>query len=159
MIKLFPMEKGEEEETCELIKRVFQNQVAPVYSRDGVAKFLSMLSQEGLSEMRNGKNSFVILAKSQTQIIGMVSVINDSHIALIFVDSGYQGESVGKKLIDEAVKSCLIRDPSISAITVSSSPNSKSFYESLDFELLEEEINEVGMRFTPMRKLVINKKN
>ena len=67
--------------------------VAPVYSENGVAKFLSMLSPDGLSDARNGKNSFVILAKDQSKIVG--------------------------------------------------------------FEVIGNEINEEGMRFTPMRKSIV----
>ncbi len=88
------MKKGEEQETYELILRVFHRHVAPVYSKNGVAKFLSMLSPAGLSERNGGKKSFVIMAKDQ------------------------------------------------------------SFYEETGFEVLGDEINEEGMRFTPMQKLL-----
>ncbi|AAM07009.1 TPA: GNAT family N-acetyltransferase [Methanosarcina acetivorans] len=154
MIDMFPMEKGEEQETYELIVRVFHKYVAPVYSENGVARFLGMLSPEGLSEMNNGKNSFVIVARDQSKIIGMISVINDSHIALFFVSPRYQGKGIGKNILDEAIKNCLNRNPELSAVTVSSSPNSKSFYEEAGFEVIGNEINEEGLRFTPMRKLL-----
>lgn len=148
------MEKDEEQETYELIVRVFHKYVAPVYSEKGVVKFLDMLSPDGLREMNNGKNSFVIVAKDQSKIIGMLSVINDSHIALFFVNPRYQGKGIGKNLIDEAINNCLNRNPELSVVTVSSSSNSKSFYEEAGFEVLGDEINEEGLRFTPMRKLL-----
>lgn len=150
MIDISPMQEGEEQETYELILQVFHKHVAPVYSTSGVAKFLGMLSPAGMS---NGYNSFVLVAKDQSPIIGMVSVINDSHIALIFVDPRYQGKGIGKNLIVEAIKNCLNRTPALSTVTVSSSPNSRSFYEEFGFEVLGDEINEEDMRFTPMRKL------
>jgi len=152
MIVLHPMKKGEEQDTYDLIIRVFREHVAPVYSENGVAKFLSMLSPNRLNEMKNGKNSFVILAKNQSRLIGMLAVINKSHIALIFVDSNYQGKSIGKRLINEATKTCLKRYPELTAMTVSSSPNSKLFYEAAGFAIQENELDEDGMRFTPMRK-------
>ncbi len=148
------MKKGEEQETYELILRVFHRHVAPVYSKNGVAKFLSMLSPAGLSERNGGKKTFVIVAKDQSKTIGMLSVINECHIALFFVDPRYQGKGIGKNLIDEAIKNCLNQNPELSAVTVSSSPNSKSFYEEAGFEVLGDEINEEGMRFTPMQKLL-----
>ncbi len=89
-------------------------------------------------------------------IIGMLSVIKDSHIALIFVDPEYQRKGIGKNLIDEAIKRCLNRNSDLSEVTVSSSPNSKKFYEEDGFEVLGDEINEEGMRFTPMRKIIVN---
>lgn len=69
------MANGEEQETYELIVRVFHKYVAPVYSENGIAIFLSMLSPEGLSEMKNGKNSFVILAKLQVDLLLGVSLL------------------------------------------------------------------------------------
>ena len=154
MIDISPMQEGEEQQTYELILRVFHEYVAPVYSANGIAKFLSMLSPDGLSAMRNGGNSFVILAKDQSRIIGMLSVIDKIHIALIFVDPENQRKGVGKKLIDEAVKICLNRNSDLSAITVSSSPNSRIFYEKIGFKAQGNEIDEDGMCFTPMRKLI-----
>jgi predicted GNAT family N-acyltransferase len=46
------------------------------------------------------------------------------------------------------------RDPYLSAVTVSASPNSYSFYENIGFNTQGDEIDDDGMRFTPMRKLV-----
>ena len=154
VIDIYPMEKGEEQKTFELIVSVFYKHVASVYSDNGVAKFLGMISSERLTEMRDEKSSFVILAKDQSKIIGMLSVINENHLALLFVHSEYQRKGVGKKLIEEAVKKCLDRNPDLSAITISASPNSKTFYEESGFEVLGDEIHEEGMRFTPMRKLI-----
>ncbi len=154
MIDLHLMGNGEEQETYELIVRVFNNYVAPVYSKNGVGKFLSMISPAGLRDMKNGKSSFVILAKDQNKIIGMLSVINENHIALIFVDPENQKKGVGKNLISKAIKICLSRNTSIFSITVSSSPNSKSFYKAIGFEIQGDEIDENGMRFTPMSKLI-----
>jgi GNAT superfamily N-acetyltransferase len=106
VIDISPIQEGKEHQTYELILHVFHKYVAPVYSQNGIAKFLSMLSPDGLSTMINGVNSFVILAKDQSKIVGMLAVINKSHIALIFVDPENQKKGVGKKLIDEAIKQC-----------------------------------------------------
>ena len=154
MIDLCPMEKGEEQKTYELIVGVFHEYVAPLYSEKGVATFLNMLSTDGLKEMSNGPGSFVILAKDESKIIGMLSVINENHIALIFVDPEHQRKGIGKNLIHEAIKKCQHRNPDLSAVSVSSSPNSKSFYKEAGFEVLGGESNEEGMRFTPMQKLI-----
>ncbi|MEW8562703.1 MAG: GNAT family N-acetyltransferase [Candidatus Thiodiazotropha sp.] len=155
MIEIVLMKKGEEQRTYELIVRVFHKYVAPVYSQKGVDKFLGMISPEILSEMRIGEGSFVLLAKDRSDIIGMLAVKNESHIALIFIDPKYQRRGVGKNLLNRAIEICLDRDPKLSEVTVSSSPNSKSFYKSVGFTIQGDEIDENGMRFTPMRKLVI----
>ena len=151
------MQEGEEQQIYQLIVRVFYQQVAPVYSANGITRFLNMLSPQRLTEMNNGEDSFVIIARDQSRLAGILSVINNSHIALIFVEPSYQGKGIGKQLIAQAIKLCRKRKPEISEITVSSSPNSRSFYEDVGFETTDNEINEAGMRYTPMKKLLWHK--
>ncbi len=151
------MKADEADYVYDLILRVFQEHVAPVYSTDGVEKFLGMLSIEWLCEVGKGINSFVILAKHQNKPIGMLAVINENHITLIFVDPKYQGEGIGKRLIDEATRLCIEKSPAIKAITVSASPNSISFYQTIGFEAQGEEVDEDGMRFVPMQKIIKQK--
>ena len=79
-------------------------------------------------------------------------MINVSHIALLFVDTDFHGKGIGTNLIQEAINMCLKNNPDLEAITVSSSPNSLSFYKSVGFEIGAEEVNENGMRFIPMEK-------
>lgn len=150
-----PMESGEEKHIYELVTRVFHKQVAPVYTEKGVEKFLGMLSPEWLCETEKGEDSFVLVATLQNRLVGMLAVINQSHIALIFVDSGYQGKGIGNELINEAIRKCLEMDPSLKTITVSASPNSVSFYQTIGFQLTGEEVDEDGMRFIPMQREII----
>lgn len=154
MIVYGPM--GESEVNCvhDLIVRVFHEHVAPVYSKNGIEKFLSIVSPGGLSELNDGQRSFVILAKQSNRPIGMIAVRDESHVALIFVDSEYQGKGIGKHLLDEATKICQNRDSELTAITVSSSPNSIQFYKGLGFEAQGDEVDEDGMRYTPMQKII-----
>jgi ribosomal protein S18 acetylase RimI-like enzyme len=154
MVEYSHMTEGDEDRVCDLIARVFIKHVAPVYSEKGVEYFLGMLSPKGLRELNEGKSSFVIVARQLNELIGMLAVREESHIALIFVDSEYQGRGIGKNLINKALTICLNRDPKMRAITVSSSPNSKSFYEEIGFKAQGEEVDEFGMRFTPMQKTI-----
>jgi ribosomal protein S18 acetylase RimI-like enzyme len=152
VIEIRPLPEGEERETYELVLRTFHAHVAPLYSENGIAKFLGMISPDGLSDMRSGNDSFVIVAKEGHRMIGMLSVIQESHIALLFVDPEYQKGGVGKRLIDEAIGRCVSRNPEVSAMTVSSTPNARAFYEAVGFRATGDEVDEDGMRFVPMQK-------
>jgi len=154
MLVYGPMEEAEEKDVYALIVRIFQEHIAPLYSKIGIEKFLSMLSPNGLREINNGESSFVILARHQNRPIGMVAVRNENHIALIFVDSKYQGKGIGNHLLDEATKACLNRNSNLTTVTVNSSPNSILFYEEVGFEAQGDEVDEDGIRFTPMRKII-----
>jgi len=141
---------GEEEDVYNLVLCVFHRFVAPTYSEDGIGIFLNMMSPDALKE--KSPNTFTIVAEHNGQIVGIVAMINVSHIALLFVDSGFHGKGIGKNLIQEAINMCLKNNPDLEAITVSSSPNSLSFYKSVGFEIGAQEVNENGMRFIPMEK-------
>ena len=152
MIEICELLEGEEQETCEFIVRVFYRDIAPTYSKDGIDRFLGMLSPDGLREMSRGDGSFVILAGERHGILGMLSVIRENHIALLFVDPEYQNKGIGKKLIDEAIRMCVHSNPEISAMTVSSTPNAKSFYVAVGFHATDGEVDEDGMLYTLMWK-------
>lgn len=158
-IKYRTMQSGEEEHIYDLVMKEFHRHVALHYSKKGIEKFISMFSPEWLRKQGTGNDSFVIVSLQGKNIVGMAAVINKSHIALIFVDSKFQKKGIGKKLINEATKKCLEDNPSLNKITVSSSPNSISFYYSLGFQTQGQEVNEDGMRFTPMGKKILQLKD
>jgi predicted GNAT family N-acyltransferase len=154
MIVYHSMKESEVNCVYDLIVRVFHEHVAPVYSDKGVDTFLSKISPTTLLEVNKGESSFVIVARQNNKPIGMLAVIEENHVALIFVESRYQGKGIGKGLIDEAIKICQNRNPGLKSITVSSSPNSKTFYERIGFKAQSDEVDEDGMRYTPMQRIV-----
>ena len=152
MIEIDAMHNDEVQETYDLILRVFKRHVAPEYSDGGIARFLGMLSTDVLLQMKDGLGSFVIVAKEGEKIVGMLSLIHYAHIALFFTDSNAMGRGIGRRLIDRCIEICQEGNPSLAAVTVSSSPNAKTFYASAGFEATDSERDEGGMRLTPMRK-------
>jgi len=142
----------EEEYVYELILRVFHRFVAPTYSKDGIDTFTDMLSPLFLVEKKTDK--LTVVSEFKGQIAGVLTVINASHIALLFVDHEFQGQGISKGLIRYGIDLSLQRCPDLDTITVSSSPNSTSFYRHTGFEAVVEEKEEDGMRFLPMGKKV-----
>jgi len=138
----------------DIILQVFHKHVATAYSKEGIKTFLSMLSPEFLKVMT--PEQFTIVAEENSQIYGTFSIINISHIALLFVKSEMQGEGIGKSLIQFATHKCLENNPDIKPITVSSSPNSLTFYQNFGFVITEEKKNEKGMQIIPMEKKFLN---
>jgi predicted GNAT family N-acyltransferase len=102
--------------------------------------------------MQKSSDQFLMVADYQNQIVGMLAIKNMSHIVLLFVDSAFQKQGIGKSLIQVALKICQDKNPDLEFITVSSSPNSLSFYKSFGFDVEAEEVNKNGMRFIPMKK-------
>ena len=127
----------------------------PLFIRKkGLRSFSACFRQKCYATWKKRENSFVISAKHQNRLIGILAVIKNSHIALIFVDSKYQGDGIGKHLIDEATRICIKRNPALTEVTVSSSPNSMSFYEATGFEAQGKEVDEGGIHYISMRKSI-----
>ena len=154
MIVYDSMKEYEVTAVYDLVVRVFHEHVSPVYTERGVDKFLGMISPAALLGANKGESSFIIVTRQNNRPIGMLVVREESHIALIFVDSQHQGKGVGKGLINEAIRMCQDRNPKLAAITVNSSPNSISFYKGIGFNPLGDEVDEDGLRYTPMEKIV-----
>lgn len=146
------IKSGEEKNTYELILKVFYEYIAPSYSQEGINTFLNMVSPEILKEMQKNSDQFVMVADYQNQIVGMLAIKNMSHIALLFVDSAFQKQGIGKSLIKVALKTCQEKNPNLESITVSSSTNSLSFYKSFGFDVEAEEVNEKGYAFYTYEK-------
>jgi predicted GNAT family N-acyltransferase len=63
-----------------------------------------------------------------------------------------QGKGIGGRLLEIAADTVCHKYPEVAALTVSSSPNSISFYAHAGFAEDGEEIDEEGMRFMPMKR-------
>lgn len=146
------MQKGEEYRVYDLVLNVFHEYVAPTYTPKGIKTFLSTLS---VDYFKNGDpKKFTLVAEHDKQIAGMLSNINEGHIALLFVASQYQKRGIGEALIELCSELCLQKFSNLGTLTVSSSPNSLSFYERIGFVALSEEQNESGLKFIPMQKKI-----
>ena len=143
------MELGEETGVIELVSRVFNEFVAPLYSQEGVLEFMKYLQVDELAERLKAGN-FVLLAKSDGNIIGAVEVRNYSHIALFFVDGSHQKKGIGKELLEMVIAKCKTQNPDTQRITVNSSPNAVEAYQNMGFSAFEQEQVANGIRFTPM---------
>ena len=147
-----PMTPGEETEIFDLVSRVFLEHVAPLYSETGIAKFFDLVSPAWLHEISSQEGCFVQIALKGTAPVGVVAVVETSHIALFFVESGHQGQGVGRRLMEGAVRRIGDAEPASGAITVNASPNSRPIYRKLGFQALGDEIDEEGLLYTPMSR-------
>ncbi len=98
----------------------------------------------------------IVVALVKSQIIGIIEMRNDSHIALFFVEKSYQKRGVAKKLLFEALKECRKRNQKIQRITVNSSPNAYVAYQRLGFKGKNSVETANGIRFIPL-ELVLDR--
>jgi GNAT superfamily N-acetyltransferase len=140
---------GEETDVVDLVLNVFSEFVAPHFSEGGILEFKKFVNTSALEERFQSGNP-IIVALFKNEIIGVIEIRDNSHIALLFVGKPYQKKGVAKKLFGEVIKICREKNPDIQKFTVNSSPNAYAAYQKFGFKG-ENAIKTVnGIRFIPM---------
>lgn len=145
-IRIRSMFAGEEEQVCEMVLDIFDKDVAPCFSGDGIAEFRKYANPEALAE-RAEDGHVILVAEMDYEPVGMIEIRQEEHICFFFVGKQHQGKGIGTGLLKEAI--ILSNGPKF--MTVNASPNSVRIYEQLGFEATDEEQETNGIRYTPMR--------
>ena len=143
------MESGDVHPVFEFISGVFNEFVAPGYSEEGIDEFLKYAQPDALADkLRN--DHFGLIAKSGSEIVGVIFFRGCSHVALFFVTASFQREGIGRELLYHALEACDRVGKRPAKLTVNASPNSVDAYRRLDFEQTDVEQCIDGIRFVPM---------
>lgn len=74
----------------------------------------------------------------ESMIKGFISIIDKSFIGALFVLEEFQGQGIGKKLINY----CKLLYPKLELTVFKANNNSVEFYKGCNFELVKEQVNE-----------------
>jgi predicted GNAT family N-acyltransferase len=102
-----------------------------------------------LRELQSSTNTFRLTLFNR-DTVGMIEIRDYQHISLLFVDSNYHRQGIGKKLWIEAFKKCIHSSSKVTSFTVNSSPFAVPIYEKLGFSKVSEEQVVTGIRFYQM---------
>ena len=144
-----PMQTGEETGVIQLILNIFTAFVAPAYSKEGIEEFKKFVCPDAFSD-RSTLGSIVLLATCEKRIVGVLEMVEDSHIALLFVETAFQRKGIAGELVRRAIWIGKKRNPGIRKITVNSSPNAVAAYQRIGFKRVGNEQVVNGIRFTPL---------
>ncbi|MBP2642508.1 MAG: Histone acetyltransferase HPA2-related acetyltransferase [Firmicutes bacterium] len=151
------MKPGEEIKVANLIWRVFEEFEAPCYKQEGIDEFKTFISPENIKVNCGTGRFFFICCKDNDEIVGVISGRDNSHISLLFVEKAYQRMGIARNLFELAIKKCRETCPDLQAITVNSSLYAVGIYEKMGFERTDLEKEKNGIRFIPMKFLLILK--
>lgn len=145
MLEVRELLNNEKDEALLFAKRVYIESEDDSYSEQGIETFCSFVDNKEITK------SFKIYGAFGDNILKGIIATNrkKKHISLFFVDKGSQAKGIGKKLM-----SVIMKDNENSYITVNSSRYGVLIYEKLGFVRMEEEKEQDGLKFTPM-KLVL----
>ncbi|MHB9317098.1 GNAT family N-acetyltransferase [Fusobacterium polymorphum] len=145
MIEVKQLLNNEKDEALLFAKRVFIESEDDSYTKKGIETFCNFVDNKKITK------SFKVYGAFEDNVLkGLIATDSPKkHICLFFVDKVSQGKGIGKKLM-----SFIIDDNENSFITVNSSRYAVSIYEKIGFIKTEEEKEQDGLKFTPM-KLVL----
>ncbi len=141
--------KKDVDDIYQLIKSVFDEYVAPAYREQGIQEFYKYIQIPAITE-RLDKNHFILIAKAENEIAGVIEVRNFDHVSMLFVSTKHQKKGIANTLLGKALELCKKESPKLEVVSVNSSPNAVHIYERMGFEKNEEEKETNGIRFTPM---------
>lgn len=141
------MQRGEEESVCALVEKVFNEFVAPDYDSDGVNEFFKFANPSALAG-RTGMEQVVMVAEKGPDLVGIIEILNCSHIAMLFVIC--RGRGIARELVKRTVEACRERLPDLSRITVNSSPYAEPVYSRMGFKAMGPVRKQNGILFVPM---------
>ena len=145
MIEVKQLLNNEKDEALLFAKRVFIESEDDSYTKKGIETFCNFVDNKKITK------SFKVYGAFEDNILKGVIVTDrrKRHINLFFVDKSSQDKGIGKELMR-----VVVNNNENSYITVNSSRYGVPIYEKLGFVKIEEEKEQDGLKFTPMKLIL-----
>ena len=145
MIEVKQLLNNEKDEALLFAKKVYIECKDESYSEQGIETFCKFINNKKITK------SFKVYGAFEDNVLkGIIATDRRKrHISLFFVDKVSQGKGIGKKLM-----SIVIDDNENSFITVNSSRYAVPIYKKIGFIKTEEEKEQDGLKFTPMKLIL-----
>lgn len=141
--------RDEWDDAMALAWKTFLQFEADGYTIEGIKNFEDFITDTTLHRMFVMGAYQMFVALDHNQIIGMITLRDDSHISLLFVDEKYHRQGIGRALI-EYLREYLLSEAGVSRVTVNAAPYGVGFYHKLGFRDLRPEEERDGIKYTPM---------
>jgi len=145
MIEIKQLVNNEKDKALLFAKRIFIESEDESYSKEGIETFCNFVDNKKITK------SFKVYGAFEDNILkGLIATDRRKrHINLFFVGKDSQGKGIGKKLMN-----IVVNNNENSYITVNSSRYGVPIYEKLGFVKMEEEKEQDGLKFTPMKLIL-----
>jgi GNAT superfamily N-acetyltransferase len=141
----------DDREVYALVERGFDEFVRDDCTKEGAGVFFEAVRYILFDKP---DNYFVIVAKQDDIVLGMIAVADRHHISLFFVDRAHQGRRIGRGLFEAALARCRAANPSLEVVDVHSSLFAVPIYERLGFERQGGAELKNGVRFVKLVYMV-----
>ncbi len=141
--------RDEWEDAMALAWRTFLRFVAKDYPPEGVKNFERFVTDSTIYRMFTIGSYHLFVAYAGAKLVGMITLREESHISLLFVDEEYHRRGIGRALVQYAGR-FLVNGGRASRMTVNASPYGVEFYHKLGFRDLRPQERKDGIIYTPM---------
>lgn len=133
--------------TSSMIEKIARNYLFDDFSKEGQANFLKSVTGTGIvNNLKSNKDKYdYLVAEFNGEIVGVISLKNNSHLFNLFVDEAHHGKGLAKKLWLKCTKA-----QSVSTYTVFSSKFAIPVYQKLGFVITGDPVNKGGIYCIPM---------
>ena len=136
-------------EVSALVLSGFDAYIAPEYTSQGIAEFRKYAETAALVDRANHEH-FVVIAKHDDILAGMIEMRQKNHVSLLFVAEAFQRQGLSRALLDHAIGQVRDRGDELERVTVNSSRYGVPVYTALGFRQTGPERSVNGILFTPM---------
>ena len=145
MVEIKQLLNNEKDEALLFAKKVYIESRDESYSEKGIETFCNFVDSKKITK------SFKVYGAFEDSILkgAIATDRRKRHINLFFVDKSSQAKGIGKKLMN-----IITDDNENSFITVNSSRYAAPIYEKIGFIKTEEEKEQDGLKFTPMKLIL-----
>lgn len=147
-----PAFRDEWDEAMSLAWKTFMRFEAKDYSQRGIESFQDFITDTTLHRMFVMGSYQMFVAMDGEKMVGMISLRNETHISLLFVDPAYHMQGIGRELI-EYLCDYVLKEEGYRRVTVNAAPYAVEFYHKLGFRDIGREETNDGIRYTPMERV------
>ncbi len=146
-----PIYRNEWDDAMMLAWRTFMRFEANDYTKRGIESFQDFISDQVLHRMFLMGAYQVFGAFDGDKLVGIISLRNETHISLLFVDAAYHMKGIGRTLM-EYVVNYVCSEEGYRRVTVNAAPYAVGFYHKVGFMDTDTEKTNDGIRYTPMER-------
>ncbi len=121
------------------------------YTKEGIESFQNFITDTVLHRMFIMGAYQLFVAYEEDKIVGMISLRDETHISLLFVEASCHKRGIGRALI-EYVCNYVRYEEGFMKVTVNAAPYAVGFYHKLGFRDTQGEQASEGIRYTPMER-------
>jgi GNAT superfamily N-acetyltransferase len=141
------------EETMAMTWKTFLKFEAKDYGLEGVNSFRNFIADPLLRRMFLLGTYHMYVATCNEKIVGMVSLRDQNHISLLFVDEAYHKRGIGRRLV-ETIGGFSKEEYGKEDITVNAAPYGVGFYKKVGFFSTSPLMTNDGIKYISMKKKI-----